>query len=49
MYNLIGYGDNYLKRSWSLCKSYKDGPALTDAGAVDNFLVIAFHLNLNEK
>ena len=36
MYNLIEYSNNYLKTSGSLWQYY-DEPALTDAGALDNF------------
>ena len=37
MYNLIEYSDNYSKASGSLWQYYRDQPALTDAGALDNF------------
>ena len=36
MYNLIEYSDNYSKTSRSLWRYYRDGPALTDAGAIAN-------------
>ena len=39
MYNLIKYSDNYSKTSTSLWEYYRDEPALTDAGALDNFPV----------
>ena len=37
MYNLKEYIDNYSKTSASLCQNYRDEPALTDAGVMDNF------------
>ena len=37
MYNLIEYSDNYSKTSGSLWQHYRDEPALTNAGALDNF------------
>ena len=37
IYNLIEYSNNYSKTSESLWEYYRDGPALTDAGALDNF------------
>ena len=37
MYNLIEYNDNYSKTSGSLWQYYRDEPALTNAGAPDNF------------
>ena len=36
-YNLIEYSDNNCKTSKSLWKYYRHEPALTDAGAADNF------------
>ena len=39
MYNLIEYNDNYRKTSGSLWQYYRDEPALTAAGAFDNFRV----------
>ena len=36
MYSLIEYSDNYSKTSGSLWQYYRDEPALTDDGAVDN-------------
>ena len=37
MYNLIEYSNRYLKTSGSLWQYYGDEPALTDAGAVNDF------------
>ena len=37
MYNLIEYSDNYSKTSGSLWQYNREEPALTDAGALDNF------------
>ena len=37
MYHLIEYNDNYPKTSGSLLQNYRDEPALTHAGAFDNF------------
>ena len=37
MYNLIEYSDNCSNRTESLWQYYRDKPALTDAGAADNF------------
>ena len=37
MYNLIEYSDNYSKTFRSLWRYYRDGPSLTDAGAIANF------------
>ena len=37
MYTLIEYSDNYSKTLGSLWQYYRDEPALTDAGAVNNF------------
>ena len=37
MYNLIEYGHNYSKTSGSLSQYYRDGPALTNAGALADF------------
>ena len=37
MYNLIEYSDNYSKTSGSLCQYYRDGPALSVAGAIADF------------
>ena len=34
---LLEYSNNYSKTSGSLWKYYKDEPALTDAGTIDNF------------
>ena len=39
MYNLIEYNDNYRKTSGFLWQYYRDEPALTAAGAFDNFRV----------
>ena len=36
MYNLIEYSDNYSKISGSLWRCYRDEPALTDVGSLDN-------------
>ena len=37
MYNLIENNDNYSKASGGFWKYYRDEPALTDTGAIDNF------------
>ena len=37
MYNLIEYSDNYSKTSGRLWQYYRDEPALTNVGALDNF------------
>ena len=37
VYTLIEYSDNYLKKSGSLWQYYRDGLALTNAGAITNF------------
>ena len=37
MYNLIEYSDNYSKTSGSLWQYYRDGPALSVAGAIADF------------
>ena len=37
MYNLIEYSDNYSKTSGSLWQYYRDGPALSVAGAITDF------------
>ena len=39
MYNLVEYGNNYLKTSGSLWQYYRDEPALTNASAIKNFHV----------
>ena len=49
MYILIEYSDNYSKASGRLWQYYRDKPALTNAGNLDNFLVIVLRLNLNKK
>ena len=37
IYNFIEYSDNYSETSGSLWQHYRDEPALTDSGVVDNF------------
>ena len=37
MYNLMEYSNNYSKKLRRLWQYYRDGPALTDAGATANF------------
>ena len=37
MHNLIEHSDNYSHTSGGLWQYYRDEPALTDAGALDNF------------
>ena len=37
MYNLVEYSDNYSKTSGSLWQYYRDGPALSVAGAIADF------------
>ena len=49
MYNLIEYSDNYSKASGSLWQYYKDKPALTAAGAFDDFPGKSASFNLNKK
>ena len=48
-YYLIEYYDNYSKISRSLSQYYGDEPMVTDADAIDNFLVIVLRLNFNQK
>ena len=48
-YYLIEYYDNHSKISRSLSQYYGDEPMVTDADAIDNFLVIVFCLNFNQK
>ena len=51
MYNLIDYSGIFLKRSESLYKHYRDGPASNDTGAILIFpliIVIVFRLNLKK-
>ena len=38
MYNLIEYSDNYSRTSGHLWRYYRDEPALTNAGALADFL-----------
>ena len=51
MYNLIVYSNNYSKTLGSLWQYYRDEPALTDAGALDNFLSnsVSFKCNKNNR
>ena len=52
MYNLIEYSDAYLKTSGSLCRYYRDEPALENNGNFIDFPAnnkIVFHSNLNSK
>ena len=49
MYYLIEYSDNHSKISRSLSQYYVDEPMVTDADAIDNFLVIVLRLNFNQK
>ena len=52
MYNLIEYSDAYLKTSGSLCRYYRDEPALENNGNFIDFPAnnkIVFHSNLNGK
>ena len=49
MYHLIKHCDNHSKISRSLLQYYGDEPTLTDADAIDNFLVIVLRLNFNQK
>ena len=49
MYNLIKYSDNYSKTSTSLWEYYRDEPALTDAGALDNFPVNSVSFKFKQK
>ena len=37
MYTLIGYSNNYSKRSWSLWQYYRDKPVLDDNGNIIDF------------
>ena len=37
MYNLIEYSDNYLKRSGSLWKYYRDEPSIDNANLIFDF------------
>ena len=48
-YYLIEYYDNHSKISRSLSQYYGDEPMVTDADAIDNFLVIVLRLNFNQK
>ena len=48
-YYLIEYSDNHSKISRSLSQYYGDEPMVTDADAIDNFLVIVLRLNFNQK
>ena len=48
-YYLIEYSDNHSKISRSLSQYYVDEPMVTDADAIDNFLVIVLRLNFNQK
>ena len=48
-YYLIEYYDNHSKISRSLLQYYGDEPMVTDADAIDNFLVIVLRLNFNQK
>ena len=49
MYDLVEYGYNYSKTSGSLWQYYRDEPSLTDAGAMNSFLVIMLCLNLTDE
>ena len=37
IYNLIEYNENYFKTCGSLWQYFRDEPALSDAGTIDNF------------
>ena len=49
MHNLIEYSDNCSKASGSLWPYYRDEPALTAAGVLDDFLGNSASFNLNKK
>ena len=49
MYNLIEYGNNYSKTSGSLWQYYRDEPALTAAGTIDNSPVNSASFKFKQK
>ena len=49
IYNLIEYSDNYSKTSGSLWQYQSKEPALTDAGALDNFSGNSASFKYNKK
>ena len=46
LYNLIEYDDNDSKTSGSLWEYYRDEPALTDAGFINNFRTNSASFNI---